>query len=232
MSPLANQIAVVTGASRGIGLAIAEGLRGAGSRVIRLARSLQGGPDEGFLDFRCDVTDEAMVSGAVERLIETYGVPDIVVNNAGAFLLKPLVDTNRQELEDQLAVNLVGPCLMLRALLPHLTARGRGRIITIGSVADYRPLPGNAAYGASKHAVRALHEVLQAELSGTGVQATLISPGATDTRLWDSLDPDRRADLPKRTSMLQPEDVAAAVLFAASRPDRVNVDVLRLQPRG
>ncbi len=107
---------------------------------------------------------------------------------------------------------------------------GRGRIVTIGSVADYRTFPGNAAYGASKRGLRALHEVLQEELAGTGVRATLISPGPTDTRLWDPLDPDRREDLPGRASMLQPNDVAEAVLFAVTRPDRVTVDVLRLQP--
>lgn len=230
MSLLADHVALVTGASRGIGLAIAEALRAAGSRVVRFARSLRDGPGPPFIDFRCDVTDEVTVRMAVERLIDEVGVPDIIVNNAGTFLIKPLVETTRQEFVEQLTVNSVGPFIMLRELLPHLTSRGRGRIVTIGSIADYRILPGNAAYGASKHALRALHEVLLEELMGTGVRATLISPGPTDTRLWDSVDPDRRRDLPTRASMLRPEDIAEAVLFVVTRPDRVNVDVLRLQP--
>jgi NAD(P)-dependent dehydrogenase (short-subunit alcohol dehydrogenase family) len=230
VSPLADRVALVTGASRGIGLAIAEALREAGSRVVRIARSLHDGHDQHFTDFGCDITDEVTVRGTVERLIGEVGVPDILVNNAGTFLLKPFAEMSKQELEEQLAVNLVGPFIVLRELLPHLIRLGRGRIVTIGSVADYRTFPGNAAYGASKRGLRALHEVLQEELAGTGVRATLISPGPTDTRLWDPLDPDRREDLPGRASMLQPNDVAEAVLFAVTRPDRVTVDVLRLQP--
>lgn len=230
MSLLADHVALVTGASRGIGLAIAEALRGAGARVVRFARSLQDGRGPPFIDFRCDVTDEGTVREAVGRLTSEIGVPDIVVNNAGTFLIKPLVETTARELLEQLTVNTAGPFIMLRQLLPHLTRRGSGRIVTIGSIADHRILPGNAAYGASKHALRALHEVLLEELAGTGVRATLISPGATDTRLWDSIDPNRRRDLPARASMLRPEDIAEAVLFAVTRPDRVNIDVLRLQP--
>jgi NAD(P)-dependent dehydrogenase (short-subunit alcohol dehydrogenase family) len=176
VSPLADRVALVTGASRGIGLAIAEALREAGSRVVRIARSLHDGHDQHFTDFGCDITDEVTVRGTVERLIGEVGVPDILVNNAGTFLLKPFAEMSKQELEEQLAVNLVGPFIVLRELLPHLIRLGRGRIVTIGSVADYRTFPGNAAYGASKRGLRALHEVLQEELAGTGVRATLISP--------------------------------------------------------
>lgn len=230
MSSLAGDLALVTGASRGIGLAIAEALQRAGAKVARLARSLEDEAGESLVDVRCDVTDEAAVQRAVDLVIAQHGVPTIVVNNAGAFLLKPLVDTTSAEFEQQLAINVIGPFLVVRAVLPHLLQRGSGRIVTIGSVADHRIFPGNAAYGASKHGVRALHAVLQEELQGTGVQATLISPGSTDTRLWDPLDPNGREDLPARASMLRPDDVAEAVVFAVTRPSTVNVDVLRLMP--
>jgi NAD(P)-dependent dehydrogenase (short-subunit alcohol dehydrogenase family) len=109
VSPLADRVALVTGASRGIGLAIAEALREAGSRVVRIARSLHDGHDQHFTDFGCDITDEVTVRGTVERLIGEVGVPDILVNNAGTFLLKPFAEMSKQELEEQLAVNLVGP---------------------------------------------------------------------------------------------------------------------------
>lgn len=227
---LAGELALVTGASRGIGLAIAEELRGAGARVARFARSLRDETGARFTDYRCDVSDEVTVSHAVDRLTAELGVPDIVVNNAGAFLLKSLVDTSPAEFHAQLSANLVGPFLVLRALLPHLLRRGSGRIVTVGSVADHRVFPGNAAYAASKHGVRALHDVLQEEIAGTGIRASLISPGPTDTTLWDPLDPDRRGDLPPRAAMLQARDVAEAVLFAVTRPPRVNVEMLRLMP--
>lgn len=227
---LAGKLALVTGASRGIGLAIAEELRGAGARVARFARSLEDEQGARFTDFRCDVGDERTVRQAVARLTAEVGVPDIIVNNAGAFLLKPLADTSASEFQLQLTANLVGPFLMLHALLPHLTRRGSGRIVTVGSVADHRVFAGNAAYAASKHGVRALHDVLREEIAGTGVRASLISPGPTDTSLWDPLDPDGRVDLPPRAAMLQAKDVAEAVLFAVTRPAQVNVEVLRLMP--
>ena len=230
MSVLTEKIALVTGASRGIGLAVAEELREAGARVARFARTLRDECGPRFADFQCDVTDEVLVQQAVDRLLREVGVPDIVVNNAGAFLLKPLAETTKTELDFQISTNLVGPFLVLRALLPHLTQKASGWVVTIGSVADHRVFPGNAAYGASKHAVRALHDVLLEELPGTGIRATLISPGPTDTRLWDPVDPDHREDLPQRDAMLQPRDVAEAVLFAVTRPARVNIDVIRLAP--
>jgi NADP-dependent 3-hydroxy acid dehydrogenase YdfG len=104
--------------------------------------------------------------------------------------------------------------------------------VTIGSVVDHQPYAGNAAYAASKYGVRGLHEVLAEEVRGKGVRTTLISPGATDTRLWDDLDPDAREDLPARADMLLPIDVAEAVLYAVTQPPRVNVEWIRLLPAG
>ncbi len=229
---LTDRLAVVTGASRGIGLAIADALRSAGARVVRLARSLQDERGERFTDIPCDLTVVEDVGNAARRIIAEVGVPDIVVNNAGGFLLKPLVETEPEEFAGQIAINLVAPFLVLRALLPHMIKQGRGDIVTIGSVADHKVLPGNTAYGASKRGLRALHDVLREEIAGTGVRLTLISPGATDTRLWDALDLDRREDLPKRASMLHPPDVADAVVYAVSQPPRVQIEVIRLASTG
>ncbi len=109
---------------------------------------------------------------------------------------------------------------------------GGGSFITVGSVADHVGFPENAAYAASKYGLRGLHETLVAEYRGTGVRLTLVSPGATDTAIWDPFDPEQRPGFPTREAMLRPADVAAAVLFVATRPAHVHIDWLRLEPVG
>ena len=223
---------MVTGASRGIGLAVADELQGAGAHVVRLARSLSAASAEGRTDIPCDITKEEEVERAVMQLVGDVGVPDIVVNNAGTFLLKPLAETTMAEFQHQLTVNLMGPFLVLRALLPHLIRKERTHVVTIGSIADHAAFPGNAAYGASKYGLRGLHEVLSRELADTDVRMTLVSPGPTDTKLWSRLDSEASEDLLDRSDMLHPEDVAAAVLFAVTRPPRANVELIRITPAG
>jgi NADP-dependent 3-hydroxy acid dehydrogenase YdfG len=124
---------------------------------------------------------------------------------------------------------VVGGFLVLRAFLPAMVERG-GHVVTIGSVADHIAFPGNAAYGASKYGLRGLHEALRAEYAGRGLRMTLISPGPTDTSLWDPVNPERRDDVPDRAGMLQATDVAEAVLFAVTRPERANVELIHLMP--
>jgi NAD(P)-dependent dehydrogenase (short-subunit alcohol dehydrogenase family) len=230
VSALEGRVALVTGASRGIGRTIVTRLLEEGASVAALARSLETGAEGRRLDLQCDVTDTAAVEHAVARTVDRLGIPDIVVNNAGAFLLKPLSDTSDTELAEQLGANLIGPFVVVRAVLPLLRERGAGHVVTIGSIVDHQPYAGNAAYGASKYGVRGLHEILQAEVQGSGIRTTLVSPGPTDTRLWDSLDPDSRDDLPARASMLSPLDVANAVVYAVTQPARVNVEWLRIMP--
>jgi NAD(P)-dependent dehydrogenase (short-subunit alcohol dehydrogenase family) len=232
VSILAGKVAVVTGASRGIGRVTADRLEEAGAKVACLARSLSDGSTDTRCDVRCDVTREADVHRAVEQVLAAFGPPHIVINNAGAFLLKSLVQTTREEFAEQVDVNLLGPFLVLREFLPHLPRDGTAHLVTIGSVVDHCPYPDNAAYGASKYGVRGLHEVMSEELRGSGIRSTLISPGATDTKLWDALDPDARGDVPNRKEMLLPTDVADVVLFAVSRPAHVNVEWIRVLPAG
>jgi len=228
--PLFGRTAVVTGASRGIGLAVAEELQAAGAHVVRLARSLADRESERRTDLRCDVTDAAAVARAARRVLDARGAPDLLVGAAGVFLVAPLVETTPEAFGAQLAGNLLAPFLVLRAFLPAMTARGRGLIVTIGSVADHQAFAGNAAYGAAKWGLRGLHEVLVRELRGSGVRATLLSPGPVDTALWDAVDPDSKPGFTKRAHMLKPEDVAEAVLFVATRRDAVEIPELHLMP--
>jgi NAD(P)-dependent dehydrogenase (short-subunit alcohol dehydrogenase family) len=232
VSLLQGQAALVTGASRGIGAAVAELLAKEGARVVRVARTLEPRTRAAVQDIPCDLTDPEQVERLAENVMEHNGPPDIVVSNAGAFLLRPLAETAPEDLDRQLAVNLRAPFALARAFLPAMGRRGQGSFITIGSVADHVGYPENAAYAASKYGLRGLHETLVEEYRGSGVRLTLVSPGPTDTAAWDPFDPDRREGFIPRAGMLHPSDVADAVLFVATRPPHVLIDWLRLGPSG
>ena len=230
MSALRGRIAVVTGASRGIGAATADLLAGEGARVVRMSRTLVPRHGKDALDLRCDVTDAAQVQAAADLVHTEWGAPDIVVNNAGAFHLAPFEATSTADFDAQLAANLRGPWLVAKAFVPMMRKGSGGLVVTVGSIADHNGFPGNAAYAAAKYGVRGLHETLLAEHRGTGVRFTLVSPGPTDTAAWDAVDPDSREGFTQRARMLRPGDVAAAIVFAATRPPHVQVDWLRLGP--
>ena len=231
---LAGRVAVVTGASRGIGLATATALAAEGARVALLARGAAAlgeaarAMDGLALAVPCDVRDQGDIDIAVLRIVTELGTPDLLVNNAGLFEIAPIADTTVDAFARTVETNLVAPFTFLRALLPAMRARGRGHVVTIGSIADRATFPGNGAYAASKYGARALHEVLRAELRGSGVRATLVSPGPVDTPLWDPIDPDSREGFTRRAAMLAPAAVADAVLWAVTRDPAVNVDELRL----
>ena len=227
---LSGRLALVTGASRGIGLAVAQRLYGAGAHVVRLARSLADGASERRTDVQCDLADAPGVERAVAHVLAECGVPDVVVNNAGIFFIKPAAETTPDDFARTLAVNLTGPFVIVRALLPPLVQRGAGHLVTIGSVSDHVAYTGSTAYAASKYGLRGMHEVLRAELSSTGVRTTLVSPGPVDTPMWDPIDPDSKPGFTKRGAMMRAEDVADAVLFAVTRPPRVDVTEIRLMP--
>ena len=224
----------MTGASRGIGRAIAESLAGAGAQVTLVARGADAlhevahGIGDRAVVAPCDVSDANAVAVLVASLKANNIVPHILVNNAGTFPLAPLDEMEPAAFEQAIRTNLVAPFIVLRALLPEMKVRGSGHVVTVGSVSDRSVFVGNGAYAASKYGQRAMHEVLRQELRGTGVRATLVSPAATDTPIWDPIDPDNRPGFPSRASMLHPVDVAEAVLWAVTRPARVNVDEVRL----
>jgi NADP-dependent 3-hydroxy acid dehydrogenase YdfG len=219
--------AVVTGSSRGIGRAVASALVERGATVVGLSRS--GGDAPGVIEVRADLLAPNGIDATVQHIEDALGgTPDLLVNNAGAFVVAPIGSTTPETFERLLALNLAVPYRLVFAFLEGMRARGRGHIVTIGSIADHIAFAGNAAYAASKFGLRGLHEVLRAEAAGSGVRATLVAPGAVDTELWDSLDATTRATFPGGAEMLTPTDVAEAVLFAVTRPQRVSVDEIRL----
>ncbi|HZF67195.1 MAG TPA: SDR family NAD(P)-dependent oxidoreductase [Gemmatirosa sp.] len=236
---LAGRAAIVTGASRGIGRATAEALAAAGAHVALVSRSAEALED---LAARlraahgvaahvvpCDVRDTAAVDAAVGRLRDALGgAPDVLVNNAGVFPLAPIAETSAVEFAATLDANLVAPFAFVRAFVGDMRARGSGHLVTVGSIADRMTFPENGAYAASKYGLRALHEVLRAELRGSGVRASLVSPGPVDTTLWDAIGPDERPGFTPRALMLRPEAVADAIVWVAAQPAAVNIDELRL----
>jgi NADP-dependent 3-hydroxy acid dehydrogenase YdfG len=234
-APLEGRTALVTGASRGIGAECARALAAAGARVVLVARSaadlaaLAAELPHGATALPADLAQPAAAPTVAAAAREILGAdPDILVHAAGDFPLAALDATTDEDLDRSFALNAVAPLRLTRAFVPAMRARGSGHVVMIGSVADRHVLPGNAVYAATKHALRAIHEALRAESRGSGVRATLISPSATDTALWDPHDPDAAAHLPSRHEMLRPADVAEAVLWAVTRPPHVDVDELRL----
>jgi NADP-dependent 3-hydroxy acid dehydrogenase YdfG len=236
MEELAGQTAIVTGASRGIGLETSRALAGAGARLGLLSRrqadldELAKALDGSAIAVECDVTDRASVAAAAARLREAFGgAPNIIVNNAGFFHVAPLHAMKPENFVATISTNLVGTFLVLHEFLAEMRDRGSGHVVTIGSAGDRQVFAENGAYSAAKFGLRGMHQVLRTELGGTGVRVTLVSPSSVDTALWDGLNTESEdSAFPSRSKMLSPADVARVVLFAVTQPATVNIDELRL----
>ncbi len=231
---LTGRAALVTGATSGIGAACARVLASAGAEIFAVAR--RRGPlariaaEIGGHALPTDLSDGRRVEAmAAEMSALREDAPDILVHAAGAFSLAPLHRTAVEDLDRSWSVNLRSAFLLIRAFLPGMLRRRRGHVVTVGSVAGRRAFSGNGAYSASKFGLRGMHEVLREETSGTGVRVSLVEPGACDTPIWDSIDPDRHPGLPEREAMLEAEQVAHAVLFLVGRPETVQIPLLQIE---
>ncbi len=230
-----RRTAVITGASRGIGAALARRAVSEGVRVALIARTR--GPLDALAvalgplasAHVCDLANPAAVSAVAAAITGAFaGAPDTLVNNAGLFQLATVESMSADDFAQVIQTNLVAPFLLTRAMLPAMRQRGAGTIVTVGSIADRQVFPENGAYAASKFGLRALHEAMRMELRGSGVRTTLVSPGPVDTSLWDPVNPDERPEFTPRAAMLSADDVADAIWYAMSRPPSVNIDELRL----
>jgi NADP-dependent 3-hydroxy acid dehydrogenase YdfG len=233
---LAGQSAIVTGASRGIGAEIARRLTKEGVRVAVVSRNREsldrvvvslGTP---VFALQVDVADRDSVAAMGAAFRKTVGgAPDIIVNNAGLFRVARIEAMKAEDFVATVGTNLFGSFFMLHEFLAEMKQRGSGHVLTIGSMGDRQVFPENAAYNAAKFGLRALNEVLRAEIRGTGVRATLLSPGSVDTALWDQIDTEsEESGFPSRSEMLTPDAVGRAALFALTQPPSVNIDELRL----
>jgi len=227
-------IVVVTGASQGIGQAIAEAFSAQYEAQVALAARSAGKLDA--VAGRCrdrggeplvlptDVTDDAAVAEMAEAVRTEWGVPDVVVNNAGMFTYSPLDELTLDGFREQLDVNLTGTFAVTKAFLPAMRERGAGHLFFMGSVASLQAYPGNAGYCAAKHGVRGLARVVREETKDEGLRVTTVIPGATDTPTWDGV------DIPTERFM-PPEDIAQAIVDAHRLSDRTVLEELVLRPQ-
>lgn len=233
---LAGQVAVVTGAGRGIGRAIAEAFAAAGAAVVLASRTttdlegVRAGIERGggrALVVPTDVADDAAVTRLVDRTVETLGRLDILATAAGVASFGTVAEASPKDWDAMLAVNLRAVMVSCRAVLPPMLAQGRGSIINVASVAARRPIAGAAAYTATKAGVVGFSRVLAEELRSGGVRVGVLLPGAVDTPLWDTI-----PGGPDRARMLRPEDVARAAVLMASLPSGATLEELTLLPAG
>ena len=236
MSTLLGQVAVVTGAGRGIGHATAMALAREGVTVVLAARTRQqlaataaeiretGGA---ALAIPTDVTQDAAVEAMVEQAIAELGRLDILVTAAGVASFGPVSGTKPTDWDGMLAVNLRAVMVSCRAVLPIMIRQRRGTIINVASVAAQRAIPGAAVYTATKAGVVGFSRVLAEELRSEGVRVGVLVPGAVDTPLWDAI-----PGSPDRSRMLRPADVARAAVLMASLPPGATLEELTLLPQG
>jgi len=200
---LAGQIAVVTGASRGIGRAIATLLAGPGAKGAGCARHAV---EEVIA---CDVGRPADVERFAAEVLRRWGPPDLLVNNAGLVARAPLEETSLQNWDAVLDSNLKGTFLVTRAFLPAMRARRGGRIINIASISGRQGTSGLTAYCAAKHGVVGLTRALAEELRPDGIAVNAVCPGSVDTDML-------RVGMPGAHPAMSPEDVASVVIYLAA----------------
>ncbi|GGK53583.1 SDR family oxidoreductase [Haloarcula sebkhae] len=240
---LAGDVAIVTGASSGIGEATAEALSDAGASVVLAARradELEALADRiessggDALVVPTDVTNEDDINSLVEATTDEYGRIDILVNNAGVMLLEPLERADRSNLRQMVEVNLLGLMNLTHAVLPVMQEQESGHIVNVSSVAGRRASADSSGYNATKFGVNAFTEAVRQEVTTQGIRTTVIEPGAVDTELATHV-PDEQVlerfaemDLP----MLHPDDIARGIVYATSQPARVDVNELLIRPTG
>ena len=216
MGSLDGRVALITGASRGIGRAIATTLVEEGARVALASRSGDDLGIAGALAQPADVRDPAAMESIVAATVERFGALDILVMNAGVGAYGPFLDLDPEHIEEMIDVNVKGAIYAARAALPHLIRSDAADFVMIASEAGRRGLPYEAVYCASKFAQVGLTAALDHELREQGVRCTNVCPGGVATDF--AMGRGRTPDMPQLAGMMRPEDVAEAVRFVVTRP--------------
>ena len=247
-TPLDGTVALVTGASSGIGEATARALAAQGAKVAVVARRLErlerlaseiGGDGHTALAIQSDITDQAQAIAAVDRTVDELGRLDIVVNNAGQMLLGPIENAPTEEWDRMIDLNLKGLINTTHAALPHLlaaaedSARGCADVVNISSVAGRLARAGSGVYNLTKHGVGAFSESFRQEFATRKVRSTIIEPGAVDTELSDHIRDGVREQVRERFAeikALEAADVADAIVYAVTRPWHVSLNEILIRP--
>lgn len=234
-----DKVVLITGASSGIGAAIASELGAAGAKVVLGARRTDrldalaeeirrcGGE---VLTRRLDVTDRADVAAFAKAARETFGRVDVIVNNAGVMPLSPMASLKVEEWDRMIDVNIKGVLYGVAAVLPEMTERGSGHIINIASIGALSVVPTAAVYCATKYAVRAISEGLRQE--NNKIRVTCVYPGVVESELANTITDPVAAEAMRayRAIALKPDAIARAVRYAIAQPDDVDVSDIVVRP--
>jgi NADP-dependent 3-hydroxy acid dehydrogenase YdfG len=246
-STLDGTVALVTGASSGIGEAAARELAARGAAVALVARradrlealaaEIRAGGTRALV-VEADVTERSSAEAAVERTVAELGRLDVLVNNAGVMLLGPILDAPVEEWDRMVSVNVLGVLYCAKAAIPHLLRaaegpRGVADLVNISSVAGRQVRLGSGVYNATKHAVGAFSESLRQEVTGRQVRVSLVEPGAVDTELAGHNRPEVLEGLERRFAEMRrlvAEDIADAIAYVVTRPAHVAVNEMLVRP--
>ncbi len=247
-TPLDGTVALITGASSGIGEATARALAAQGAKVAVAARRLErlerlateiGGEGHTALAIEADITDQGQAIAAVDRTVDELGRLDIVVNNAGQMLLGPIEDAPTAEWDRMIDLNLKGLINTTHAAVPHLleaaesSRRGCADLVNISSVAGRIARSGSGVYNLTKHGVGAFSESFRQEFAARKVRSTIIEPGAVETELSDHIRDGVREQVRKRFADIQTlgaADVADTIAYAVTRPWHVSLNEILIRP--
>jgi len=235
---------LITGASSGIGEATARRLAAAGAKVVVVARrkerldalvqDIEKNAGEA-LAIEADVTERDKAPDIIKQAVDKFGRLDVLINNAGVMLNGPAKDAELEDWENMVHLNVLGVLYMTHAALPQLREQGKGHIVNISSVAGRTTRAGSAVYNSTKWGVNAFTDALRQEIAGEKlhIRTTLIEPGAVATELQDHLRPEVKEQWKKNfgdIEILHAEDIAEAIYFALSQPERVSVNEILIRP--
>lgn len=240
---LNGKVALLTGASSGIGLATAHALIAEGVRVVAVARSAdklaalarEASPDDpaALTVISADISEPATAERIVAETMKTHGRLDIVLPNAGIYVGGDLVETAPEDIAALVSTNVTGVMTLVRAAMPHLIAQGAGDVLVTSSVSGHQDIEWEPVYSASKHAVQSFVHTVRKQVAETGVRVGAIAPGIVLNPLWGFAhgSPEEADRIAERTG-IRSSDVAETILFMLTRPPHVVVRDLVLLPTG
>ena len=237
LQDLSDKVVIVTGASSGIGRAMARQLAEQGCKVTLASRSadkleqlaIEIGPNA--LAVSTDMASDREIKAMVEKTIAHFGGIDILYANAGVFTTGEFSDVDLDKMNQIIDVNVNGVMRCVHAVLPHMQAKKAGDILIVSSIAGVSELRGEPVYSASKHAIQAFAHILRRQVCSDGIRVGSICPGTVATELWDLTDPDEIDRRVAAKDVLRAEDVAHQSIFMLSQPEHINIRDLVVYPQ-